>query len=91
MDYKKFFWATKEKTLLTLGLFILLNIFAFPSVQNVYCSIGEECPPQTDFNNIFNSLTAPTFVSIDFSYEIVYIGFSYLAACIFFHLKKGGN
>ncbi len=85
MDLKSFFWATKEKTLLTLGLFVLVNIFFFPS--SIICKPGATCPPNVGFvvyTGVDDFLQLVFFIMN----EIVYLGFSFLIACTIFHFKE---
>ncbi|MBI4044554.1 MAG: hypothetical protein HY392_02500 [Candidatus Diapherotrites archaeon] len=81
MDYKKFFWATKGKTLLTLGFFLTLNLFLF---MPAYAALAD-CP------KIVGATCESPNITI-LKIEITFLGFSYLAACIVFHMKnKGGK
>lgn len=101
MDWKNFFWATKEKTLLTLGLFVLLNVLFFPMLENPLCALclpaesGIECPacpPFTHFGNILEFFSGrATIVGVDLSWEIIYLGLSFFAACTVFHKMKKGK
>ncbi|GEM_PF-2957275 len=107
MDWKSFFWASKEKVALAIGLFVLLNVFFLPVNQNVCigidyrCMIPEyegpcnaSCKSKLNFINILQFKSSnDTINTMDFSYEIVYLGFSYLAVCIGFRMlkKKGGK
>lgn len=93
MDYKKFFWATKEKVLLTLALFVLANIFFLPIDDTGLW--GRE-PTELRFYPIWDYLSEPRYpesiYKLNVQFEIVYLGFSYLVACIVFHMKnKGGK
>ncbi|MDO8634578.1 MAG: hypothetical protein Q7K34_04775 [archaeon] len=80
MDYKKFFWATKGKVLLTIGFFLILDIFFFLSV---YAALAESCPELIGITCESPNITI-------LKIEIMFFGFSYLAACIVFHMKKKG-
>lgn len=94
MNWKEFVWMTKEKTVLAIVLFLLLGLFFAPVHESKYftpCTEGVrlECNAPLKFVNIlvynqdyYGSL------SYNLRYLIVYFSFSYLAACIFFHVKK---
>ena len=80
MDYKKFFWATKGKTLLTIGFFLILNIFLF---MPAYAALAESCSERAGITCESPNITI-------LKIEIMFLGFSYLAACIVFYMKKKG-
>lgn len=106
MDWKEFFWATKEKTALTIGLFVLLNIFFLPQdikcdqeivreINNAFNGPVYTCEEGTEFLPIWQAnilMYTAKKTSLNLAFEIVYLGFSFLVSCIVFHfLKKGGK
>ena len=98
MDFKNFFHPTKEKIALTLVLFVLANILFFPLYNSpINLSESSDCnPPTTEFIPIWDLFRSDTaYVGYhncmdnpDLQFEIVYLGFSYLATCIVFYMKS---
>lgn len=101
MNYKEFFWATKQKTILAIALFVLANILFLPVIEKTDCMLRCaattqrcQCPTYHVFVNVLDLFSGKvSSPSVDLPFEVVYLGFSFLASCFVFHAlkKKGGK
>ena len=98
MNFKKFFWPTKEKIIFSAAIFVLFNIFLIPAIADICAIISGEadylgvdiiCPkPYLKFTNILRYLEDKSIISINFLFEFVYVIVSYLVSTIIVYFKN---
>ena len=86
MNWKEFFRPTCWKMFVSIGIFLLLNMFFFPLEASGGCLdyFGNPCfdlKPGINFIHIFDYSKYMQSSNINVPYEMLYLAFSFLIAC----------